>query len=227
MGFIIEQDQGTAPDPTGIAPDPPPFLFVGDALALDLVNTEIVVRRKAIDLLTGPAAYAAWWRAAAAHYPEVVGRLPAGAGAANPELLPKVISLRGALREVFGAVADGTAAPTDALGVLNRALEGVDDAVVLGTAGEPRPLLVPRVPAADGPIAAVARSAFALLTEAESSRIHRCSNGRCVLLFYDTTRSATRRWCSAACMNRARSSRRYRERRQAVGDTSSSASGTT
>src|SRR5688572_10353728 len=224
---MIEQDHATTPDPTGTAPDTlAPFLFVGDALALDLVNTEIVVRRKAIDLLTGSGAYTAWWRAAAAHYPEVVGRLPAGGSEANPELLPSVIALRSALREIFGTVADGTAAPADALAVLNRALEAVDDAIVLGTDGEPRHLLVPRVPAADGPLAAVARSAFALLTEAESSRIHRCSNGRCVLLFYDTTRSATRRWCSAACMNRARSSRRYRERRQAVGDTSSSASGT-
>jgi predicted RNA-binding Zn ribbon-like protein len=38
-----------------------------------------------------------------------------------------------------------------------------------------------------------------------------------VLLFYDTTKSGTRRWCSTSCMNRARSSRRYRERRTSQG----------
>jgi predicted RNA-binding Zn ribbon-like protein len=220
------QVHATIHDPPGTAPGPPlPFLFVGDALALDLVNTEIVVRRNAIDLLTGPGAYAAWWHAAASHHPDMVARLPAGASEANPELLPNVITLRGALREIFGAVANGAMIPADALAILNRVLEGVDDAIELSVTGEPRPLLVPRAPAADGPLAAVARSAFALLTEGESSRLHRCANERCVLYFYDTTKSATRRWCSTACMNRARSSRRYRERRQAADQSLSSASG--
>jgi len=220
------QVHATIHDPPGTAPAPPlPFLFVGDALALDLVNTEIVVRRNAIDLLTGPGVYAAWWLAAASHHPDMVARLPAGASEANPELLPNVITLRGALREIFGAVANGAMIPADALAILNRVLEGVDDAIELSVTGEPRPLLVPRAPAGDGPLAAVARSAFALLTEGESSRLHRCANERCVLYFYDTTKSATRRWCSTACMNRARSSRRYRERRQAADQSLSSASG--
>ena len=121
-----------------------------------------------------------------------------------------------AAEESVRLIGDGTPAPADALAVLNRTLQAADNAVVLGTAGEPRPLLVPHVPDADGPLAAVAQSAFELLTGADASRIHRCANGRCVLLFYDTTRSATRRWCSTACMNRARSSRRHRERRQAA-----------
>ena len=30
-------------------------------------------------------------------------------------------------------------------------------------------------------------------------------------LFYDMTRSATRQWCSTACMNRARSLHHYRQ----------------
>jgi predicted RNA-binding Zn ribbon-like protein len=192
---------------------PTPFLFIGEALALDLVNTEVVIRRKPIDLLAVPGAYPAWWREAAERHPELAGHLPATRSEANPELLPAVMALRRALRAVFGAVADGMPVPEAALAVLNRALGTVHDAVALGPGGEPRPILVPREPDADGPLAAVARSAFALLTGADRSRLHRCANGRCVLLFYDTTKSATRRWCSTACMNRARSSERYRARK--------------
>jgi predicted RNA-binding Zn ribbon-like protein len=204
----------TTRSPTDAAAgSPSPFVFVGESLALDLVNTEVVVRRTPIDLLAAPGAYAAWWRAAAERYPEVAGLLPATAAAANPELLPTVVALRRALRALFGAVADGTPLPTAALAVLNRALEAAHDAVVLGAGGEPRPLLVPDGPNADAPLAAIARSAFALLTGADLSRLHRCANEHCVLLFYDTTKSGTRRWCSTACMNRARSRARYRARK--------------
>ncbi len=79
-----------------------PFFFVGEALALDLVNTTIVARRKPIDLLASPGAYVAWWDAAAPRYPELAGRLPINTGA-DPSLLPCVIELRGALREIFSA----------------------------------------------------------------------------------------------------------------------------
>ena len=193
-----------------------PFAFVGEALALDLVNTEVMVRRKPLDLLAAPGAYAAWWRDAAERYPALAGLLPATHAEADPELLPAIVALRAALRAVFGAVADGTPLPTAALAVLNRALETAHDAVALGAGGEPQPRLVPRRPDADGPLAAVGRSAFALLTGGDHSRLHRCGNGHCVLLFYDTTKSATRRWCSTACMNRARSAARYRAQKDAA-----------
>ena len=67
--------------------------------------------------------------------------------------------------------------------------------------------------AVDGPMLAVARSTVTLLTERDLARLHRCANERCVLLFYDTTKSGTRRWCSTACMNRARSISRYQTRK--------------
>ena len=190
-----------------------PFQFVGEVLALDLVNTEVVVRRRPIDLLAAPGAYAAWWRVAAAHYPALAALLPAAAIAADPDRLPAVLALRGALRTLCEAVADGTPLPAGDLAVLNRALAAAHDAVALGDAGEPRASVVPDGPNADGPLAAVARSAFALLTGSDLSRLHRCANGHCILLFYDTTKSATRRWCTTACMNRARSSQRYRARK--------------
>src|SRR5262245_42096196 len=107
----------TMREPVAAAGSPFAFAFVGDALALDLINTDVVIRRRPLDLLAAPGAYAAWWHAAAERYPEVVGRLPATDAAANPDLLPAVLELRGALRAIFGAVAVGRTPPNADLSV--------------------------------------------------------------------------------------------------------------
>jgi predicted RNA-binding Zn ribbon-like protein len=66
-----------------------------------------------------------------------------------------------------------------------------------------------------GPILVpIALSALDLIQTGERKRLHECENDRCILFFYDTTKSATRRWCSLGCMDRARSSRRYRQAKQ-------------
>ena len=57
----------------------------------------------------------------------------------------------------------------------------------------------------------IALSALYLFTQAEYHRLHHCKNERCILFFYDTTKSATRQWCSLECMNRARSLQHYRQ----------------
>ena len=194
-------------------PKSPPFAFVGDSLALDFVNTEMVIRRRGIDLLAPSGAYESWWSEASAHYPDLARLLPPTAIVANPDLLPDAIALRGALRAIFSAVAGKAPLPPDEMSALNRALSNTHDAVAGVGSEEPQFVLVPRGRDMDGTMAAVARSAASLLTAADPARLHRCANGHCVLLFFDTTKSGTRRWCSTACMNRARSTQRYLARK--------------
>src|SRR5262249_18777495 len=62
----------------------------------------------------------------------------------------------------------------------------------------------------------IARSALRLFTEADWQRLHQCKHERCIVFFYDTTKSGTRRWCSPGCMNRARSIQHYQLTRKAV-----------
>ena len=51
-------------------------------------------------------------------------------------------------------------------------------------------------------------------TELDRSRVRRCANPRCGLLFYDTTKNNSRRWCAmAACGNRAKARTHYRRTR--------------
>jgi predicted RNA-binding Zn ribbon-like protein len=56
----------------------------------------------------------------------------------------------------------------------------------------------------------LALSVLHLFTRADCHRLHHCNNEHCILFFYDTTKSATRQWCSPACMNRAHSLQHHR-----------------
>jgi predicted RNA-binding Zn ribbon-like protein len=52
-------------------------------------------------------------------------------------------------------------------------------------------------------LAAIARSAAEIIAEGPSARLRVCSNPSCGLLFYDTSRTRRRRWCSMSrCGNR-------------------------
>ncbi|MBW4437012.1 MAG: ABATE domain-containing protein [Pleurocapsa minor GSE-CHR-MK-17-07R] len=178
------------------------FVFVGEALAFDFVNTEIAERRKAIDLLRGPDDFSAWWGAAAERY-----ALPVTAGQAARPSFERAKALRGALRRIFSAVV-AEKSPDDAdMDTLNAVL----------AAGHTRLELMPgnrfgmqQVTDADQALLLpIAHSAAWLLTECEPERLHKCKNDWCVLMFLDTTKNGNRVWCSIDCMNRARSRENY------------------
>ncbi len=197
-------------------PDDTSFVFLGGDLALDLVNTEVMERGKQQDLLTTPQVLESWWQAARRHYPELDTW-----GGANEEaivydlaLLNAVKTLRGALRRLFSAIVEARTPEQADVAVLNDVLRtgyasldfsGQGDVMSVFHTSDLHngPMLVP-----------IALSALHLIETGERKRLHQCESERCILFFYDTTRSATRRWCSLGCMDRARSSRRYRQAKQ-------------
>jgi predicted RNA-binding Zn ribbon-like protein len=192
-----------------------PFLFVGEVLALDLVNTEVVVRRRPRDLLTAPPDLAAWWGLAAERYPELTAPLAQGDVPAWDDAgLEAIRHLRATLRRLFDAVAGRRPPAATDLAALNAVLQAGYPRVALDAQGGFQAGYGVRDSAHAAMLLPVALSARRLLTGADLGRLHRCGNERCVLLFYDTTRSGTRRWCSVACMDRARSAERYRRRRE-------------
>jgi predicted RNA-binding Zn ribbon-like protein len=184
------------------------FLFIGDVLALDLVNTEVVVRGKPRDLLVTPEDVAQWWHAAQRYYPNMDAVQAAGVARVDTAALVALKGLRRALRGIFGALADDTTPASADIDVLNTVLRTGTHALMLTSSGAVRPVYQAQ-PGADPMQFAIALSALRLVRDGERQRLHRCSNNRCVLLFYDTTKSATRRWCSVGCMDRARSAKRY------------------
>jgi predicted RNA-binding Zn ribbon-like protein len=200
-----------APDLTGSGEDT--FLFIGDVLALDLVNTEVVVRGKPRDLLATPEDVGQWWDAAQHSYPNMDVVQASGVTHVDTVGLAALKRLRTTLRGIFGALADGTTPASADIDALNSVLRTGTHALLLTSSGAVEPVYQAQ-PGADAMLFAIALSALRLVRDGEQQRLHRCSNDRCVLLFYDTTKSATRRWCSLGCMDRARSAKRYRAAKQ-------------
>jgi predicted RNA-binding Zn ribbon-like protein len=187
-------------------------LFLSGSLALDLVNTEMVVRGKKWDVLSSPDELSHWWQEALAHHLERE-RVEGEALAINctPELLDAVKRVRQKLRTLCTHLIEEQVATTEDLEVLNQILslgyrslqqtaQGAIIAVYRVHDQQKGRILLP-----------IALSAFRLLTEAERQRLHKCKNERCILFFYDTTKSGTRQWCSLGCLNRSRSIYHYKQ----------------
>lgn len=187
------------------------------ALALELINTETLDRGKQHDALSSPEALARWWEDICAHYPDQC--VIAGARAPivwTNDLLEAIKVLRKALRtlvtHVVGqqVVEEEDLQPVNAVlalgySALERTEQGTVKAVLHLRDAEQGRILVP-----------IARSALGFFTEADWRRLHQCRHDRCIVFFYDTTKSGTRRWCSPGCMNRARSIQHYQLTKKAA-----------
>src|SRR5947207_14731884 len=94
------------------------YLFLSGVLALDLVNTEVVVRGKRYDLFATPEDVAEWWQQALTHYPDE-GKVMADMGDIvwSAQLLERIKWVRAAIRTlctniVERQVCDGAARMT-------------------------------------------------------------------------------------------------------------------
>jgi len=169
------------------------FPLHGEPLAVDLANTVVRHRGREVDLLADPGGRQAWR--------ELQGdRLPAAA--ADSEAL---VALRDALRELFAAATSGRPAQAHSVALVNRHAARAE-LVLEQTASGPRPRWTVRDRDADLGLAAVARSAVAVLGGDLGSPLRACANPACVLFF--ATGDSRRRFCSArTCANRARQAR--------------------
>jgi len=171
----------------------------GGPPAVDLVNTTIVERGRARDLLETGHDLAAWLTLER----ERLG-LDAVPKHAN---LHDFHALRDALRRTFVAVVGGERPPTDALEAINCAGAREPVVVQLDWPGGGVPSVTRRAArsSAPDPLAPVARSAIELLGGPGRDRLRSCANPPCVLFFVADNRR--RLYCSASCGNRVRVAR--------------------
>jgi len=186
------------------------YLFLSGVLALDMVNTEVIVRGRRYDLFSSPEDVARWWQEAVTHHPDgvkiknetqvIVWSLP---------LLERIKGVRTAIRTLCTNLVEQQPLDEVALTVLNAVLGMGYPALEVVSGQELVPVYCTREPDQGAVLLPIALSAVHLFTQAEKHRLHKCKNDRCILFFYDTTKSATRQWCSLECMNRARSLQHY------------------
>ncbi|MBE3560599.1 MAG: ABATE domain-containing protein [Ktedonobacteraceae bacterium] len=187
------------------------FVFRGGNLALDLVNTEVMVRGKRIDLLQTPQDANQWWEKALQAHPSLSQEGEQGGQVEWDERQLRVLhALRTILRDLFENIAAHRRADNTTVQELNAFLREGYYALEVSPEGTPSAVYRTRQDGRVSAVVTIAFAAFRLLTEQDLRRLRTCRNDRCILLFYDTTRSATRHWCSVACTNRARSIQNYR-----------------
>jgi predicted RNA-binding Zn ribbon-like protein len=180
------------------------FLFVGNELVLDFVNTRPVQGGEATELLEDFGAVLRWFQAADLLDSERAARLGRqwGGTTVAQKATKALKDLRERLREEILAWEGGRAIRRSTIKELNG-LMGVHPMltglITNGTeystklwfdAREPADLLAP-----------LAHSAATLFATGDRKRVRKCDN--CVLHFHDTSKKGTRRWCSMQlCGNR-------------------------
>lgn len=120
-------------------------------------------------------------------------------------------SLRSAISASARAAADGQVARASDIDLINETATG--PAIVPQLPGGSNP---PSAPTVERMLATLAQDSIHALS-APSGRLRRCSADDCGLIFLDTSRPGTRRWCSMSrCGGRAKARAHYR--RQLRGD---------
>jgi predicted RNA-binding Zn ribbon-like protein len=134
------------------------------------------------------------------------------AGAAGPAGVEAMKVLRDLLRACTERVAAGKPLRPADVAALNRALRARPVVARLEKEGESwRVAMEPVAAGLESALGAIARSFADFVCTEDPARLKLCGNPDCRWVFYDATRSRTRRWCADSCGNLMKV-RRFRAR---------------
>jgi predicted RNA-binding Zn ribbon-like protein len=205
---------------TGANPSAGRFLFIGGRLCVDFANT-IHAPQSPDGGLGGYDDVVAFLRAAGAIDGRGARRLRMLARESSRRsattAFARALVMRNMLRALLTALAAGEPVRRQWVELVNEILradlgypqlvarEGGWSLTPVVSRGDPLAALVP-----------VALSAAELIQEGPCAPIRKCANPKCVLYFYDVSRTGKRRWCSmAVCGNRTKVAAHARRERQA------------
>jgi predicted RNA-binding Zn ribbon-like protein len=188
------------------------FLFIGENLALDFINTQRMRDGQIVDELEDYAGLVGWFVQARVLDAAQAKAALKGGNAEGKRVYEQARTLRNALRAMAEHLAQGKSVPQHSLDAINEVLHhgitynqvsrarGKFEKHPHATREEAMQLIVP-----------IAEAAADLLCHGDLSLVKKCDNPRCILYFYDTTKNHARRWCSmAACGNRMKAATHYR-----------------
>jgi predicted RNA-binding Zn ribbon-like protein len=180
------------------------FLFLGNQLALDFVNTRALQDGEAVELLPDFKAVLRWFQAGNLLTPQQARSLQQQwENSAQTRLTVESLrALREKLRKEILAWEAGGALRQATLEELNLLMTEHPMRTRLKTAGNrltTELYFEPRQP--QDLFAPLAHSAAELFANVDRRRVRKCA--QCVLHFHDTSKKGTRRWCSMQlCGNR-------------------------
>ncbi len=180
------------------------FLFVGNQLALDFVNTRPVQNGEPLELLPNFPALLRWFQAASLLTAREVANLQQQWGQSNRSrhVLEAMRTLRERLRKEILSWKGGDAVHHSTVDELNRLMAEHPMRTSLkekGRSSSTELWFEPHQP--QDLVAPLAHCAATLFANVERNRVRKCD--QCVLLFHDISKKGARRWCSMQlCGNR-------------------------
>jgi predicted RNA-binding Zn ribbon-like protein len=180
------------------------FLFVGNHLALDFLNTCPVQNGEPVELLSDFAALLRWYQAADLLNSREAANLQQqwGQSVRARQVLEAVRALRERLRKQILSWEGGCAVRHSTVDELNRLMAEHPMRSRLKEKGHsPSTELWFELRQPEDLFAPLAHSAAMLFANVDRNRVRKCD--QCVLHFHDTSKKGTRRWCSMQlCGNR-------------------------
>ena len=195
-----------------------PFLFVGNHVCLDFINTQLVVNERPVDLLATFSDLVTWLGQAHLLSEEEVKKIDRqwGRQAKGTQTLEQARAFRVTLREMAERIASGRPVPQAAVEAINDLLRHrIGCPQLTSRKGKFERGFQAESEDASQLLGLLAEATSDLLCTCDLSLIKKCQNPACVLFFYDTTKNHTRHWCSMSlCGNRSKVAAHYRRHRQ-------------
>lgn len=174
------------------------FLFVGNNLAADFVNTEVVGSNDRIDLLTVPESFQQWFSTALGE---------SLSAKVTEKDLEDAKELRSAIRHAFERAVESKPLLPNDVDLLNqrsnmlvRLLNGSNSSYQLEY----------RLSTGADLLALIATNCSELLASAKLKSLRKCASDKCILYFVDTSKNQQRQWCSMeTCGNREKVRKHY------------------
>jgi predicted RNA-binding Zn ribbon-like protein len=194
------------------------FLFVGNHLALDFLNTTPILAEGPKELLPDVDALVRWLVASGVLTPQK-GKTLAKKWKAMPEasvFLPALLKFRERLRAVVVRQEAGLSVSDAFIAELNSLLKQHPGVIALQRKGEKLRLETPFEPEKPNDVwAPIAIAVAELLSDVSPVRLRKCE--ACTVHFLDTSKKGSRRWCSMnICGNKIKVAA-YQKRKRAAG----------
>ena len=194
-----------------------PFIFVGNQLCLDFINTSFVVNGRPVDLLATFSDLVTWLMQVELLSEDEGKKIEQqwGKQGEGAETLEQARAFRVTLRKMVERIAAGRPVPQAAMEAINGMLRyRIGYPQVIRRNGKFERGYLAGSQEANQLLGLLAEAAANLLCTCDLSLIKKCQNPLCVLFFYDTTKNHARHWCSMTlCGNRSKVAAHYRRHR--------------
>ena len=179
-----------------------PFLFLGNHLALDFLNTKPKIDGEFVELLPDFAALLQWFQAASLLGARSAQRLDKSSDTPHGhKVFQQVLHFRETLRHAVVAWEAGEAVPRAFIERVNTLMAAHPMLLRVNSSASSELWFQTEHP--NDLFAPLAHAAARLFTDEDRTRVRQC--GSCVLHFLDTSKKGSRHWCSMqVCGNRAK-----------------------